>query len=230
MERFKLLVFPVFFLLGFKNNLFAQACILYTRAGDTVVGIIEIKRLKGRLFTIAPGSANDLQSLQEGLRITPRKGKERLYVPSEVKEALIINGFDTLHLLSFSRKSLLPALVMETVVDTSADTHVLVESSMGNGPLIWCTYYLKTEKNETTVWDKNLKMFTTTSYEYQIHTELIHLQDQWFELPKDRNEKNDRLIALLADCPLLVEKLRKNKINVAQKMTKVVSLYNNCRN
>ena len=231
MNTFKTLVLLFAGWISLGKTTFAQTCILYTRAGDTVQGTIQLKHLKGRLINLIPGSTIDRIDLQEGLRVTPRHGAERRYLPSEVQEAFVFpEVFDTLHLLSVSRKNFFPALVMETVVDTSTNSHVLVESSEGNGPLIWCTYHLKTEKNETTKWDKQRKVFITTSYEYQTQTELIRLHGQWHELPEGRNYKNEMLVSLLTDCPDLVEKLRKSKINVARKMAKVVSLYNNCRN
>jgi hypothetical protein len=66
-------------------------------------------------------------------------------------------------------------------------------------------------------------------WEKYLFTTFASLDYRWTLLPDIRYDRTEVLINLLADCPLLVEKLKKKRIDPMKKMPKILRTYNHCK-
>jgi hypothetical protein len=212
---FKPVLFAIFFL---TQTLQAQEthCVVYTRSNDTLPGFV---RFKGHM---------ELQN--EGMAFISRSNKERMLLPSQIKEATIyLDVLKPLRVVSIP-KSFISQFIDIEKIDTSKDSHILVKTDTSSGPLQFhaiCTGY--SEK----YYPGSFKPMTVYTPGFvmrkEVYTEFISLNFKWTRLPDSRFYRNDVLMEKLSDCPALMEKLKKDRINPMKKMDKILSMYNQCK-
>ena len=196
----------VYVFLIFTASLEAQSSgpgFLFTRSNDTLEGFF---RFKGVL---------ELQN--KGFTFVQNE-QETFYPPSSIKEAFILQSeTDTLRIIAVP-KTLVRKFVDVENIDSTQDTHLLIETDLGAGPLQWhsvCSGIEVIHYGATFVNGQFNPGFTSRK---PVFKEFISKNYKWARLPDTRY-----------DCPALSDKLKKDKINPMNKMTKILSLYNHCK-
>lgn len=185
-------------------------CILYTPNNDTLVGRARFKEM--------------ITLQNEGFHFVGRDKAEADFKPSEVKEAFIFpTVFDTLHLISVP-KTFVAKYSEAKVLAKATDSHLLIHTDPGKGPLQVHTLF--TGIDSRSVMSQNGTFYRWEKY---LFTTFASLDYRWTLLPDIRYDRTEVLIKLLADCPLLVEKLKKKRIDPMKKMPKILRTYNHCK-
>lgn len=196
---------------------------IITKQNDTLTGRISYK------LNTAGNSIRAIQIQNKGFKLERSNQKDIHYPPSSLKEVYIYNSnLDTLRLLSIPR-TFFEDYIQAIAMDTTQDTHILVRTDNGEGPLNLHTVYTGVKQGYSASGGGIHKVAMVSPNTQLESRKFIAMNRKWTRLPDTRQERNNLLIQTLSDCPALFDKLKKKKINPMKKMDKILSMYNHCK-
>lgn len=191
-------------------------CVVATRDSQIIGGFVKFK---------------DVLDIQNNpLHFITRQNKDVYYPASQLKEVLVyLSAFDTLHLRSVPKSQVLKYVDIEGS-DTLKDTHMLIKTDLGLGPVRMLSVCSNIDIEEYSgVWVNGHMMNTPYTKVTNVYKDFLVINDVWTRLPDIRYDRNDVLIQVFGDCPSLTAKLLKKKINPMKKMDRILYLYNHCK-